>query len=93
MPKAVIHGHRYAAAYDALKVEYPRLFDVQAGIDWAVATNPEKLPTVLVDSHEYRLLKTDTIGDTPAFRVLLKILGPTEVELIAIDLIPESDDC
>jgi hypothetical protein len=71
-----------------------RFVDVEAAIDWAVATRPDIFP-LIPGSKFIRILKTD--GDEfdgaglkrpPPFRVLFRISNDDEIELLAIQEIP-----
>lgn len=91
MTRTVVHGHLYAKAYDQLKAKHRRFFDIQAAIDWAVHTNAKELCQLWPDQPNIRMLKTDAIDDTPAFRILVHIISDQEAELVAIAEAPEDD--
>jgi len=87
MPKrTIVHSQEYAEAYDDLKMVFPRLPDVQAGIEWGLHNNAEQFPAV-PEVPEYRFVFTDPVeGEQPipAFSILARV-DIDDVELIAIE--------
>jgi len=94
MPRTITHTHEYAAQAEALK-DSPRFFDVQAAIDWGVATQPTIWP-VVEGMQALRILRTDgsefegagIAGDVVPFRVAFRIIDDNNVELLTISTIP-----
>lgn len=97
MPRTITQSHVYTAQAEGLK-DTPRFFDVQAAVDWGIATQPTIWP-VVDGTESLRVLRTDGAafdgagidGDVVPFRIAFRILDDDHVELLAISTIPLDD--